>query len=255
MESSIAASECNIKHLKYIAMFRKENDTRNRDVCITRAHGTEDFSLLMEVVKSKRLREPLFDLIPDLIEDDDYLQIKMGAVGESNASGIPKTTFSPMNQPQPRIHKLNTEIPRAVGQGFGDYMQRDSINMKSEKLEEIDSEDDSNSDYDSEDSGPIRTKSGVPILINRLSNASQGSNKSPHSSKQLSFEEVNRDSNGSKKEQEILDKSHSVPVVPREPQDQSAAYSSEESSMVSFGTGQQTHGRRQGFYRKKSSGQ
>ena len=51
------------KHIKYIHMFRKENDS-NRDICISRSQG-EDFSLIVEIVRSKKLQHPLFELVAE----------------------------------------------------------------------------------------------------------------------------------------------------------------------------------------------
>ena len=61
--NAVMAQEFNNKHIKYIHMFRKENDT-NRDICISRAQG-EDFSLLIEIVRSKKLQHPLFELVAE----------------------------------------------------------------------------------------------------------------------------------------------------------------------------------------------
>ena len=64
MKSNILmAQEYNNKHIKYIHMFRKENDS-NRDICISRSQG-EDFSLMIEIVRSKKLQHPLFELVAE----------------------------------------------------------------------------------------------------------------------------------------------------------------------------------------------
>lgn len=95
-------------------------------------------------------------------------------VNESNASGIPTTTFSPMNnEPPPRkLSKNKTMPPQQTGGGFVDYA-RTSFHQQHNSLSSVDSEEDSSDeDADSLEEEMARTKSGVPILVNRLSQGS-----------------------------------------------------------------------------------
>lgn len=52
-DSAVKAAEYGAQYKKYITMFRKQTDA-GRDICISRSRG-ENYSLLIEVVRSKRL--------------------------------------------------------------------------------------------------------------------------------------------------------------------------------------------------------
>jgi len=81
---------CRRLYDKYMAMFRLEND-KNKDICINRTQG-EDFSLLIEVVQSKRSSVKLFEGVdPKMSTISINSSIPVGTgMAQSKFAGKPK---------------------------------------------------------------------------------------------------------------------------------------------------------------------